>query len=109
MVVYISTSLEPEKFLAELHSIEEKLGRHRSGKGYQSRTIDIDILFWGDEIIKMKGLIIPHPAIADRRFVLVPLEEIAPDFRHPGNHLTVLEMLHQCMDASYVRFYKAQV
>jgi 2-amino-4-hydroxy-6-hydroxymethyldihydropteridine diphosphokinase len=109
MAVSITTSLEPEKFLVVLHSIEERLGRHRSGKGFQSRTIDIDILFWGEEIIKMKELIIPHQSIAERRFVLVPLEEIAPDFRHPGNHFTVLEMLHQCSDTSYVRFYKAQL
>jgi 2-amino-4-hydroxy-6-hydroxymethyldihydropteridine diphosphokinase len=107
MAVSVNTSLEPENLLVVIHSIEERLGRHRSGKGYKSRTIDIDILFWGEEIINKHELIVPHPAIADRRFVLVPLEEIAGDFRHPVNQLKVSEMLLKCTDSSYVKLYKA--
>jgi 2-amino-4-hydroxy-6-hydroxymethyldihydropteridine diphosphokinase len=105
MVVSMNTSLSPEEILGVIHSVEERLGRRRNGKGYQSRTIDIDVLYWGDEIINRNGIIIPHKAIAERRFVLDPLCEIAPDFLHPVTHLTSKQMLSGCGDKSGIKLF----
>ncbi len=82
MVVEIETDLSPEKFLDVLMGIEKMLGRVRTKKNFP-RTIDLDILFYEDRIIESKNLVIPHPRLHERAFVLVPLNEIAPDFVHP--------------------------
>jgi len=81
----LETNNEPEKVLVQTQYIEKLLGRkHKSISGdYTSRTIDIDILFYGNHIIFTKNLEIPHPKIEFRQFVLVPLMEIMPDFQHP--------------------------
>jgi 2-amino-4-hydroxy-6-hydroxymethyldihydropteridine diphosphokinase len=99
----VRTSLEPLALLEEMLSIERKLGRYRTDEGYRDRTIDIDILFYGDLIMQHPMLTVPHPAIEKRRFVLVPLHEIAPDLVHPGNGMTVGEMLDRCGDLSPVK------
>jgi 2-amino-4-hydroxy-6-hydroxymethyldihydropteridine diphosphokinase len=78
-------------------SIEEKLGRKRSVKN-APRTIDIDILFYENLIIDAKDLTIPHPRISERRFVLEPLNEIAPEFVHPLLGKTIHELLLECTD-----------
>jgi 2-amino-4-hydroxy-6-hydroxymethyldihydropteridine diphosphokinase len=91
-VVEIGTSLSPPDLLARIWEIERELGRQRAiAKG--PRTIDIDILFYGDEIVDTPELQIPHPRLAERRFVLQPLAELAPDLRHPKTSRTVSEML----------------
>lgn len=82
MVVEIQTSLKADNLLKFTQSIEDKLGRTRSVK-WGPRLIDIDILFYNDEIIYTKDLIVPHPYIEERDFVLGPMEEIAPFFIHP--------------------------
>ena len=74
-VVAIETSLAPEKLLKELNKIEEGLGRRRTLRN-APRTIDLDILYYGDEVIKKKDLIIPHPRISEREFVLKGLREL---------------------------------
>jgi 2-amino-4-hydroxy-6-hydroxymethyldihydropteridine diphosphokinase len=91
-VVEVETSLFPKQLLARLQKIEIGMGRVRvEAKG--PRTVDIDILFYGDAIVSTPGLEIPHPRLPDRRFVLEPLAELAPEFRHPRTRQTVREML----------------
>lgn len=91
-VVEIETSLFPMQLLSRVREIEREMGRQRvTPKG--PRNIDIDILFYGRAVIATPQLEVPHPRIAQRRFVLEPLAEIAPDFRHPIIGKTALEML----------------
>jgi 2-amino-4-hydroxy-6-hydroxymethyldihydropteridine diphosphokinase len=96
-VVKIETDLVPEKLLQAIFEIEKALGRKREMK-YGPRTIDIDILFYGDALIDRKGLKIPHPQIQNRRFVLTPLKEIAPKKLHPSLHKTISQLLAECPD-----------
>ena len=77
------TSKTPHQALIICNEIEKELGRERTAQGYQNRTIDIDILFYEDQIINTPNLIIPHPLILERDFVLIPLKEIIPEFIHP--------------------------
>jgi len=91
-------------------SIEGRMGRRRSGGGrYESRVIDLDILLWEERVISIPGLEVPHPKIADRRFVLKPLSEVAPAAVHPVTGLTVAEMLQLCADNSDVRLAARQL
>lgn len=85
------TSLSPEGLLDFIKSVEKNLGRSHNQK-WGPREIDIDILFYGNEAIKSAGLEIPHPHIAERAFVLVPLAEIDPGFVHPGLKKSVGEL-----------------
>lgn len=105
----ITTNLQPEILLEKLLDIEQQLGRIRSkSKKYQSRTIDIDILFFDDEIIFSKALIVPHKDMLNRKFVMVPLAEIAPNFRHPITKKTILIDLQQgCKDQTEIEKIEA--
>ncbi|MCP4883212.1 MAG: 2-amino-4-hydroxy-6-hydroxymethyldihydropteridine diphosphokinase [Flavobacteriales bacterium] len=95
----ISSSLSPEKMLKSVLHIEQKLGRLRHAqKGYNNRIIDIDILLFDDEIIFYNDLKVPHPEMLKRKFVLVPLTEIAPNVIHPIAKKTVLICLQNCAD-----------
>lgn len=85
------TRLAPLGLLTLAKAIESKLGR--AGKSDAPRPIDIDILFYDDQVIQTPGLTIPHPRLTKRAFVLVPLAQIAPDLRHPVSNKTVREML----------------
>ena len=99
--VEIETTLEPPALLAELKRIEQALGRTQAER-WGPREIDIDILLYDGVVHSSEGLTVPHPALAERRFALVPLREIAPDVVHPVSGLTVAEMAHACRDGSRV-------
>ena len=103
----METALEPDALMKELLVIEEKLGRRRTEK-YGSRTIDIDILLFNDAIIDLPGLCIPHPRMAERRFVLLPLSEIAPDKIHPVHKLPIVRLLADCQDPLAVKKFSGQ-
>jgi 2-amino-4-hydroxy-6-hydroxymethyldihydropteridine diphosphokinase len=101
-VVAGETALSPEELLQACLDTEHAMGRVR-GERNGPRVIDIDILFFGEERRREPGLVIPHPRLHERRFVLEPLFEIAPDLRHPTLGLTVAELRERCPDTSEVR------
>ena len=101
--IAVETTLTPQQLLAATAAIETALGRVRSGNGYEARTIDIDILFYDNEIIDSPHLTVPHPKIALRRFVLQPTADIAPDYLHPTLHKTISQLLDECPDTGKVR------
>ena len=97
--IAIETLLKPEILLKELLSIETFLGRVRTKKEvYQNRTIDLDIIFFEDEVINTKTLQIPHPEMSKRRFVLQPLSHIASSLKHPKLEKEVSVLLEECDD-----------
>ena len=101
-VVEAETDLMPRQLLRALQEIERALGRTRMVR-QGPRTIDIDILFYGSSVVRMPDLEIPHPRIQDRRFVLVPLNEIAPTLSHPLLHESIAALLASTSDRSRVQ------
>jgi 2-amino-4-hydroxy-6-hydroxymethyldihydropteridine diphosphokinase len=96
-VVTLQTGLSARALLAAALETEEALGRRRAEK-WAPRSIDIDILFFGDDVIAEPDLQVPHPQIPFRRFALVPLAELLPDFIHPTEKKTIRSLLDACTD-----------
>ena len=101
--IHLRTKHNPENLLKEILEIETILGRKRSNKSeYESRNIDLDILFFDDEILFSKNLIIPHPELTKRAFVLQPLSEIAPNFIHPIEKKSIKILVQECRDTTKI-------
>ena len=101
-VIIIETALTTVQTMQTILNIEKKMGRLRTVKN-APRIIDIDILFFNKEIINQQGLIIPHPQIQNRRFVLVPLNQLSPNLRHPVLKKSVHQLLIHCADKLNVK------
>jgi len=97
-VIELSVSISPQEILNLTQQIEQKLGRTRDTQQYDSRIIDIDILFYDNQIISLDNLTVPHPRIQERKFVLVPLNEIAPNLIHPVLQKSIGQLLLECTD-----------
>ena len=106
----VETNLPEEEVLQVLLEIEKQYGRVRTNtKGYKNRTLDLDLLFYDDKIVKTKALILPHPELQNRRFVLQPLAEIAPNKIHPVFQKTVLSLLKECIDNTPITTHKKKL
>jgi 2-amino-4-hydroxy-6-hydroxymethyldihydropteridine diphosphokinase len=101
-VVHIESELTDKELLVEIADLEEFFGRERSSQGYVSREMDVDVLFIDEEVISTEALQVPHPRMSERRFVLEPLAEIAPDCIHPELKQSVAALLKACSDKGKV-------
>jgi 2-amino-4-hydroxy-6-hydroxymethyldihydropteridine diphosphokinase len=103
-VIKVKTTLEADELMKKILQAETELGRERIRdiEGYAARIIDIDLLFYGQQIINKPGLIVPHPRLHERRFTLVPLAEIAPGFIHPVLKMNMAQLEKKCNDTSKV-------
>ena len=104
-VIALETATQPAQLMAELLRIEHEMGRQRVLKK-GPRSIDIDILLFGDDVVNTPELTIPHPEMTRRRFVLKPLAEIAPELRHPVSQKTVTQLLAELPAGQRVRKYE---
>lgn len=105
-LLIVETQLAPVEVMEAVIKIEQALGRTRKQTQWDERTIDIDVLFYDYVIQKDDFLEIPHPRISERKFVLIPLTEIAPTFVHPVYQKTAVELLANCQDGLTVTIYQ---
>jgi 2-amino-4-hydroxy-6-hydroxymethyldihydropteridine diphosphokinase len=101
-VVLLETALPAQELIDMLILIESMMGRVRSSKKYEPRKIDIDILFFNNEVITTEELTVPHPLMQERKFVLTPIAEIAPEFIHPVLKKSMVQLLDECQDKSEI-------
>lgn len=102
--IKVETDLKPKKLLKELKQIEKDLGRKtKKSDKYESREIDLDILFYDDVVFEDKSLVIPHPELHKRKFVLEPLHDIAKDYEHYQLHKSIANLLEICEDSSVIK------
>jgi len=104
----LDSTLRPDDLVRELKEIEVRVGRTLR-EHWGPREIDLDLLYYGGEMLNETTLQVPHPEISNRRFVLVPLKEIAAEFQDPLRHLNVEELLQRCSDTSSVRKTNRQI
>ena len=103
-IIICLSKLEPLILFNKLKGVEQRLGRKKRIK-WGPREIDIDILFYGNKVIKINSFTVPHPMIEKRNFVLIPLNELIPDFIHPVKKIKVREILKACTDKSEAALY----
>ena len=108
-VIEVETNLEPHSLLLKLKDFEQTQGRKTETGKYQPRVIDMDILFYGNQIINSSDLVVPHPFLHERKFVLIPMNEINPDFIHPIFNKSINELLTECNDSYQVSLYKQKI
>jgi 2-amino-4-hydroxy-6-hydroxymethyldihydropteridine diphosphokinase len=101
--ICVETSFSAEEVLKKTLLIEKQIGRIRGSEKWMPRTMDIDILFYNDAIINTLDLIIPHPYIQDRKFVLIPMLDIASDLLHPILKKSIMELCNTCTDELEVK------
>ena len=106
MALCFETDLNPFELISEILKIEISIGRNRQIKQWVAREIDIDIIFFDDIVLNEEHLTIPHPHAKNRKFVLVPLKEIASQFIHPGEGKSVSDLLIECPDESEVEILR---
>ena len=105
-VVLFETGKSPEEVLDACLNVEMNLGRERKeSEGYASRTVDVDILYYGERIVNSDRLVIPHPRLHLRRFTLLPMVEVLPELVHPALMKTQKELLEICPDDSEVKLF----
>ena len=102
-VVLVQTQLKPETLLLELLRVERSMGRVAERARGEDRSIDLDLLLVGSQVVEQPDLVLPHPRLHQRRFVLVPLCELDPDLRHPVFGVTMRQLLDRLDDPSLVR------
>ena len=107
-VIVLDTEMSPDDLMDTLLAIEKELGRDRTTphEGYVSRPMDLDILYWGkDLIVEKQHVIVPHPRLHKRRFTLLPLCDVAPDYVHPILKKTNRQLLDECQDTGVVKTF----
>jgi 2-amino-4-hydroxy-6-hydroxymethyldihydropteridine diphosphokinase len=107
-VVEVETKLDPHELLECCLNVEKRLGRTRTSATCESRTIDIDILFFNTEVTQSPSLTIPHPRMHLRRFALLPMMEINADYQHPSLQKTIKELVNICTDTTEVRKFSLE-
>jgi len=105
--VEIETKFKPEMLLEKFKNIERAMGRKKIKKRWGARIIDLDILLYDSAVVKKKNLRIPHPEMTTRKFVLIPLSEIAPQVVHPELGVTISELLFKLKDDKKIHLYHA--
>ncbi|MDD4150329.1 MAG: 2-amino-4-hydroxy-6-hydroxymethyldihydropteridine diphosphokinase [Bacteroidales bacterium] len=103
VVIALKTDMLVKDILQIVLNIENKMKRIRTSSGYQGRTMDIDILYYGNKVIKTQNLEIPHPKIEDRLFVLLPIKEISPNFCSPVSGKHINNLIIECKDKSKIK------
>jgi len=108
MAIVFNTDKSAKEVLTICLKTEQRLGRERKiESGYASRKVDVDVLYYGDEIVNQPELIIPHPRLHLRRFALIPLTDVVPDMVHPILKKNQTELLDECKDKLGVELFKA--
>jgi 2-amino-4-hydroxy-6-hydroxymethyldihydropteridine diphosphokinase len=105
-VVRMVTAIEPRALLAALHRIEDEAGRSRGSVRWAARSLDLDLLLYGERVIDEPDLVLPHPRIAERAFVLEPLAALAPDRRHPTLGVPFARLAERVRDTRAVRAWR---
>ncbi len=108
MAVAYETGLPVRDIFREIKAIETQVGR-KPGQKWHAREIDIDIVFYGDQVVKENDLEIPHPKMSERLFVLKPLDDIIPNFNHPVLHKKVHELLLECSDTLEINLWNEKL
>lgn len=106
-IVHIRSELTNAQLVEEIHDLDDFYGREKASGQYLSRAMDLDVLFIGNEIIEEEDLVVPHPRIQERRFVLDPFVRLYPDFIHPVLGKSMSTLLAECPDTNPVELYRS--